>query len=31
MFIYDNFGKLDDNNDKLAVAPLAYVVLDCAR
>ncbi len=32
MFIYDNFSKLEDNNNEgLALTPLAYVVLDCAR
>lgn len=31
MFIYDNISELDDENKDLAIAPLAYVVLDCAR
>lgn len=32
MFIYDEINKLEDNNNgKLAIAPLAYVVLNCAR
>ncbi len=30
MFIYDNLNDLDDNGN-LAVSPIAYVVLDCAR
>lgn len=30
MFIYDNLNELDENKN-MAVSPLAYVVLDCAR
>ena len=30
MFIYDAIEELDENKG-LAVSPLAYVVLDCAR
>ncbi len=32
MLIYDEINKLDDNENKgLVIAPLAYVILDCAR
>lgn len=30
MFIYDNLNELEENKD-LAISPVAYVVLDCAR
>jgi hypothetical protein len=28
--IYDELNELEENND-LAVSPISYVVLDCAR
>lgn len=30
MFIYDKLNELEENRE-LAVSPLAYAVLDCAR
>ena len=33
MFIYENLNEFEENeeNNELAVSPLAYVVLDCGR
>lgn len=30
MFIYDNINDMEENAN-LAVSPVAYVILDCAR
>ncbi len=30
MFIYENIKDMEEN-ENLAVSPLAYVILDCAR
>lgn len=30
MFIYDNLNDLNENGN-LAVSPISYVILDCAR
>ena len=30
MFIYDNIKDMEENAN-LAVSPIAYVILDCAR
>lgn len=29
--IYDYLNELDEENDGLAISPLAYVVLDCGK
>ena len=31
MFIYEHLNEIDEASDELAVKPLSYVVLDCAR
>ena len=30
MFIYDNLNEMEENKE-LAISPLAYAVLNCAR
>ena len=30
MFIYDNLKEMEENSN-LAVSPMAYVILECAR
>ncbi len=30
MFIYDNLNEMEEN-ENLAVSPVAYVILDCGR